>query len=78
LAFKAKPLYDLLKKEEGPKAWTSTHTAAFNQIKAALVSSDTLVHYDPNIPIELHTDACDYAVAGVLVDVGESERNGKK
>jgi hypothetical protein len=78
LAFKAKPLYDLLKKEEGQKAWTSTNTPAFNQIKSALVSSDTLVHYDPNITIELHTDACDYVVARVLVHVVESERNGKK
>jgi hypothetical protein len=77
LAFKAKPLYDLLKKEEGPKAWAKIHTNAFEEIKDSLLSADTLVHYDQQLPVELHTDACDYAVAGVLVHIVERERNGK-
>jgi hypothetical protein len=35
------------------------------------------VHYDPTLPVELHTDACDYAKAGVLVHVVEREINGR-
>jgi transposase InsO family protein len=77
LAFHAKPLYDLLKKDEGKKAWTETHTNSFTKIKSCLLSADTLVHYDPSLPVELHTDACDYAVAGVLIHVVSQEHNGK-
>jgi len=35
------------------------------------------VHYDHNLPVELHTDASYYAVGGALLHVYESEVDGK-
>jgi len=36
------------------------------------------VHYDHNLPLELHTDASYYAVGGALLHFYKSEVDGKK
>lgn len=45
----------------------------FKQLKALLVSSDVMAAPQLNKPYKLYTDACDYAVGGILV---EDDDNG--
>uniref|UniRef100_A0A5S6QM96 RNA-directed DNA polymerase n=1 Tax=Trichuris muris TaxID=70415 RepID=A0A5S6QM96_TRIMR len=59
------PLYDFLK-AGSQWSWNRQHTQLFNQLKRQLSSSDTLVHYDENLPIVLSTDACDRGLGAVL------------
>jgi len=69
LAFIARPLFQLLATSKLTAPWDDEQTEAFDSIKEALLSSEILVHRDETLPIELQTDACDYAVSGVLVQV---------
>ena len=69
LAFIAQPLFKLLATSKLTAPWDREQTRAFEDIKTALVSSELLVHRNESLPIELMTDACDYAVGGVLVQV---------
>jgi len=79
LSMIAKPLYDLLRDKGGKKKiWTDEHSKAFQAIKEALVSSEILIHYDPKLPVELSTDACDYAIAEVLVHITHEIINGRE
>ena len=66
LAFIAQPLFKLLATSKLTETWDREQTKAFEDIKTALVSSELLVHRNESLPIELITDACDYAVGGVL------------
>ncbi len=68
LAFMAQPLFQLLKTSK-LTAWDKEQTEAFEGIKKALLSPELLVHRDESLPIELQTDACGYAVGGVLVQI---------
>uniref|UniRef100_A0A183BQV4 RNA-directed DNA polymerase n=1 Tax=Globodera pallida TaxID=36090 RepID=A0A183BQV4_GLOPA len=46
--------------------WGKEQQEAFSQIKRMLVSNELLVHYDPEKPLFLATDASDYGVGAVL------------
>ena len=46
--------------------WGATQQKAFDESKALLVSSDVLVHYSPELPIILSSDASPYGIGGVL------------
>ncbi|XP_063380957.1 uncharacterized protein K02A2.6-like [Cydia fagiglandana] len=59
------PLYALLKKEMKFN-WTAECDMAFNEIKHLLSSSKVLVHYSPDLPLILTTDASSYGVGGVI------------
>jgi hypothetical protein len=49
------PLHNLLQK--GSKwIWTTEHDKLFKQLKMSISSSDTLVHYNPSLPLVLCTD----------------------
>lgn len=69
------PLYDLLKDNVEWK-WTSECNIAFEKIKKLLTTAPILVHYRPNLPLKLITDASDYGVGAVIVHVfsDKSER----
>ncbi|KFD59941.1 hypothetical protein M514_07281 [Trichuris suis] len=59
------PLYELIK--TGSKwSWGKQHKQLFDQLRRCLSSSDTLVHYDENLPLVLYTDACDCGLGAVL------------
>ena len=66
-----KPLSSLL---EGGKAgkfsqafvWTPEAERAFNGLKESFTTAPILVHYNPELPLRLETDACGYAIAGIL------------
>ena len=59
------PLYKLLKHNE-PWHWTSRQKKAFERSKELLLSSQLLVHFDPNLEIHLACDASSYGIGAVL------------
>lgn len=64
-AEKMEPLYSLLRKDV-KFHWNSEANKAFELLKQEITSDRVLVHFDPNKPVILTTDACDTAVAGIL------------
>ena len=51
--------------------WTNQHDAAFQSLKGLLVSSHVMAHPDVHKPYKLYTDACDYAIGGILCQVDD-------
>ena len=47
-------------------AWSSDAESAFNTLKDKLCSAPVLHIFDENLPIEVHTDASDNALSGIL------------
>jgi hypothetical protein len=66
---KAAPLTDLLKKNENWH-WTDQCQAAFDKLKVAVASEPVLHLPNFELPFEVHTDASDKAIGGVLVQEG--------
>lgn len=65
LAMKLSPLYKLL--EKGSKfIWTEKAESSFNQIKLEVISEQTLIAYDPDLPLILATDASPVGLGAVL------------
>lgn len=65
LQMKCAPLHGLLKK--GVKwLWTPECEKSFQELKMQLTASDTLVFYDPELPIILTTDASDVGISAVI------------
>lgn len=62
----AAPITDLNKKNK-KFAWTKEADEAFRKIKTAIVEAVTLANPDFTKPFYIHTDASDFAIAGVLV-----------
>ena len=62
------PLNSLLQKNQ-PWKWTKECEKAFEDAKEALSSSSVLVHYNPNLPLCLATDASSYGVGAVISHV---------
>ena len=59
------PLYLLLREKE-PWRWTYKQDQAFNHSKKLLLSSQVLVHFDPQLEIRLACDASAYGIGAVL------------
>ncbi|XP_076299604.1 uncharacterized protein LOC143218356 [Lasioglossum baleicum] len=68
----AKPLTDLLKKNE-KFIWETTQNNAFETIKRMLISKPVLTIYDHSAKTEVHTDACASGLGAVLLQ----QQNGK-
>ena len=62
----SEPLTCLMRKEV-KFHWGADQAAAFTSLKALLVSSDVMAAPQMDKPYKLYTDACDYAVGGILV-----------
>lgn len=63
-----KPITDLLKK--GNKfEWSNSQEDAFNKIKIILCTQPILRLYNPTAKTELHTDACQSGLSGMLYQV---------
>ena len=65
LATKLAPLYALLGSTV-PWRWTKTEATAFQNSKELLLSSQILVHFDPNQELVLSCDASPYRVGAVF------------
>ncbi|UYV71980.1 K02A2.6-like, partial [Cordylochernes scorpioides] len=55
-------------------AWGKEQELSFNSLKNKLISPEVLIHYDPNKPIGLHTDASDQGLGAVLVHLDENTK----
>nr|GEU66337.1 hypothetical protein VITISV_008583 [Tanacetum cinerariifolium] len=65
----ASPLTDLLKKNKA-WIWDEECQAAFESLKKAVMEEPVLRLLDVTIPFELHMDASDFAIGGVLMQDG--------
>nr|GEV73282.1 hypothetical protein CTI12_AA187700 [Tanacetum cinerariifolium] len=63
------PLMDLLKKNQA-WIWNEECQAAFKSLKKAVMKEPVLRLPDVTMPFELHTDASDFSIGGVLMQDG--------
>jgi len=49
-----------------PWDWNSKADSAFHTLKQAFTKALVLMHWSPNAPILIETDALDYALAGII------------
>ena len=61
----AEPLHQLTRKHSKWE-WSPAHQQAFNLLKQGLCSNNIMAHPDPKKDYILYTDACDYAIGGIL------------
>lgn len=61
------PLYALTSAGKGHIEWTSEHEAIRQNIITVLTSEPVLTIFDPNSPIELHTDASAIGYGAILI-----------
>jgi transposase InsO family protein len=59
-------LLNRLTRKDQPFVFDASCRQAFNELKRQLVAAPLLVHFDPNKPTQMETDASDGVVAGVL------------
>jgi transposase InsO family protein len=52
--------------------WSCECQVAFEKLKRALVSKRVMAYPDPHRPYKLYTDACNYAIGGILVQVDQN------
>ncbi|UYV63284.1 hypothetical protein LAZ67_2003650 [Cordylochernes scorpioides] len=64
----AQPLNDLLKKDSAFN-WNQEEQNAFEALKSALISEPALGHFDYSSPTEIHTDASNYGIGALLVQI---------
>jgi RNase H-like domain found in reverse transcriptase/Reverse transcriptase (RNA-dependent DNA polymerase)/Integrase zinc binding domain/Chromo (CHRromatin Organisation MOdifier) domain/Integrase core domain len=61
------PISDLLKSTRDSRwEWTQAASRAFQKLKRAFTEAPILMHFDPERPITLQTDASGFAIAGIL------------
>lgn len=68
LAMVLHPLYNLLKANTVWN-WTCDCDEAFKNIKGILTSARVLVHFNPDLPVKLSTDASEYGIGAVISHV---------
>jgi hypothetical protein len=59
------PITSLLRKNQRFE-WSSQAQEAFEELKRRFTSAPILRHFDPDLPIRLHTDASSFAISGIL------------
>ena len=69
----ATPLTELTKKDRR-FIWTDKANESFEKLKDAITSEPVLIMYDPKRPVELETDASDYALGA---QIGQRDEEGK-
>jgi len=67
------PLTELLQKDR-KFHWTKKHAECFQQLKEAMATPPVLAHFDPNLAIEIHTDASLLGSGGCLFQLHGRKR----
>ena len=57
---------NLLRKSSSPFEWTPAAQQAFDYLKDLFTSAPILRHFDPELPIHIHTDASGFALSGII------------
>jgi RNase H-like domain found in reverse transcriptase len=65
------PLTRLTRKDT-PFVWGEKQQHAFEALKAMFSEAPILIHFDPNNPIVVETDASDYAIAAIISQITPS------
>ena len=73
-AIKAEPLRRLLRKNV-PFIWTTEHTQSVLSLKQALCTAPVRVHYDPDKPIRVKSDASLEGIGYILAHVIDGEEH---
>ena len=66
------PLRELTRKDT-PFEWTDAADHAFNKIKELILHCATLQLFDPDLPVIISTDASDYGLGAILLQVKDGE-----
>src|SRR5882724_9910445 len=66
------PLIRLTRKDT-PFAWGPDHTKAFKMLKPAFTQAPILVHFNPDNPIVVETDASYYAIAAIILQISPDD-----
>ena len=53
--------------------WSSQAQEAFEELKRRFTSAPILRHFDPDLPIRLHTDASGFAISGIISQLHGTE-----
>lgn len=67
----ARPLYELTSKKTAFE-WTDEHANAFHNLKEAILNVPMLHHMRYDLPIVLRTDASQFGIGGVLIQLTEN------
>src|SRR5436190_1863913 len=59
------PIISLLRKNQTFE-WNPGAQAAFERLKVLFTSTPILRHFDPTIPITVHTDSSGFAISGII------------
>lgn len=59
------PMHQLLRKNSS-WIWSNECQSSFQSVKSAILSSDVLVHYNPELPLVLAVDSSSYGIGSVL------------
>lgn len=65
-----RPLHNLLKKDV-PWNWSNCQQEAFDIIKGQLTKTPVLAYYNPDKPLTLENDACEYGIGSALLQEGK-------
>src|SRR5882724_8353143 len=68
------PLIHLTRKDT-PFTWGPDHTEAFETLKTAFTQAPILVHFNPDTPIVVETDASDYAITAIISQISPNDGN---
>jgi hypothetical protein len=66
------PITSLLRKNQLFE-WSSQAQEAFDELKRRFTSAPVLRHFDPDLPIRLHTDASSVAISGIISQLQSSD-----
>src|SRR5882724_11425283 len=59
--------------KDTPFSWGPNHTKAIETIKITFTKAPILVHFNPDNPIMVETDASDYAIAAIISQISPND-----
>src|SRR5882724_13303378 len=65
----------LLTRKDTPFTWGPDHTEAFETLKTAFTQAPILVHFNPDNPIVVETDASDYVIPAIISQISPDDGN---